>query len=150
MSLSITHLHRRQSGASPSALTAAGAKPPCRATDPAERISPARCLQKAPCDKYAASGDPVMATMTIHNLDDGLKLRLRVRAAMHGRSVEEEACEILRRAIGGVHSPRDIASGVGTRIANPDRVNLHLAAREAIRDPSPLGTQESSRRAGSR
>ena len=89
-----------------------------------------------------------MATMTIHNLDDGLKLRLR--AAMHGRSVEEDAREILRRAIGGAHSPRDIASGVGTRIANPDRVNLHLAAREAIRDPSPPGTQESSRRAGSR
>jgi len=52
-----------------------------------------------------------MATMTIHNLDDGLKLRLRVRAAMHGRSVEEEACEILRRAIGGADPPRDIASG---------------------------------------
>jgi len=37
-----------------------------------------------------------MATMTIHNLDDGLKLRLRVRAAMHGRSMEEDAREILR------------------------------------------------------
>ena len=91
-----------------------------------------------------------MATMTIHNLDDGLKLRLRVRAAMHGRSVEEEACEILRRAIGEADPPSDIASGVGTRIADPDRAELDLAAREAIRDPSPPGTQESSRRAGSR
>ncbi len=37
-----------------------------------------------------------MATMTIRNLDDDLKTRLRIRAAMKGRSMEEELRTILR------------------------------------------------------
>lgn len=40
-----------------------------------------------------------MATMTIRNLDDDLKSRLRVRAARHGKSMEEEARNILRTAL---------------------------------------------------
>jgi plasmid stability protein len=40
-----------------------------------------------------------MASMTIRNLDDELKARLRVRAAQHGRSMEEEARVLLREAL---------------------------------------------------
>lgn len=40
-----------------------------------------------------------MASLTIRNLDDPLKARLRVRAAEHGRSMEEEARVILRSAL---------------------------------------------------
>ncbi|MCD9004943.1 plasmid stabilization protein [Luteimonas sp. XNQY3] len=40
-----------------------------------------------------------MATMTIRNIDDDVKARLRVRAAQHGRSMEEEARSILRTAL---------------------------------------------------
>lgn len=40
-----------------------------------------------------------MATMTIRNLDDDLKTLLRLRAARHGRSMEEEARNILRAAL---------------------------------------------------
>lgn len=40
-----------------------------------------------------------MATMTIRNIDDRLKAGLRVRAAMHGRSMEDEARDILRTAL---------------------------------------------------
>ena len=36
-----------------------------------------------------------MASLTIRNLDDAIKQRLRVQAAHHGRSMEEEAREIL-------------------------------------------------------
>jgi plasmid stability protein len=43
-----------------------------------------------------------MATLTIRNLDDHLKERLRIRAAMHGHSMEEEARVILKQAVGGV------------------------------------------------
>ena len=39
--------------------------------------------------------------MTIRNLDDGLKARLRVRAAQHGRSMEEEVRVLLRQALDG-------------------------------------------------
>ena len=40
-----------------------------------------------------------MESLTISDLDDGLIERLRVRAAMAGHSMEDEACEILRRAL---------------------------------------------------
>jgi plasmid stability protein len=40
-----------------------------------------------------------MATLTIRNLDDDLKSTLRVQAARHGRSMEEEARCILRQAL---------------------------------------------------
>jgi plasmid stability protein len=43
-----------------------------------------------------------MAVLTIRNIEDSVKERLRVRAATHGRSMEEEARVILRRAVGGV------------------------------------------------
>ena len=46
-----------------------------------------------------------MATLTIRNLDDSLKERLRVRAAANGRSMTEEARLILRHAIGGITGP---------------------------------------------
>jgi plasmid stability protein len=38
-----------------------------------------------------------MATLTIRKLDDATKSRLRLRAARHNRSMEEEAREILRK-----------------------------------------------------
>ena len=40
-----------------------------------------------------------MASITVRNLDDGLKRRLRVRAAENGRSMEQEAREILKHAL---------------------------------------------------
>ena len=40
-----------------------------------------------------------MAVMTIRNIDDAIKNRLRLRAAMHGRSMEDEARDILRSAL---------------------------------------------------
>ena len=41
-----------------------------------------------------------MATLTIRNLDDELKASLRVQAALHGQSMEEEVRSILRQALG--------------------------------------------------
>jgi plasmid stability protein len=38
-----------------------------------------------------------VASITIRNLDEALKARLRVRAAIHDRSMEDEARDILRR-----------------------------------------------------
>ncbi len=37
-----------------------------------------------------------MASITIRDLDERFKARLRVQAAHHGRSMEEEARDILR------------------------------------------------------
>ena len=46
-----------------------------------------------------------MASLTIRNLEDDLKERLRVRAAQHGHSMEEEARAILRTAVGAATGP---------------------------------------------
>lgn len=43
-----------------------------------------------------------MATLTIRNLDDDIKERLRIQAAKHGHSMEEEARNILKRSVGGI------------------------------------------------
>ena len=53
-----------------------------------------------------------MARITIRHLDDGLKRRLRVRAAEHGRSTEEEVREILRQMVGGPAPPRNLAAAL--------------------------------------
>jgi phosphopantothenoylcysteine decarboxylase/phosphopantothenate--cysteine ligase len=42
-----------------------------------------------------------MASLTIRKLDDALKKHLRLQAARHGRSMEDEARNILRSAVGG-------------------------------------------------
>lgn len=40
-----------------------------------------------------------MAALTIRNIDDATKAGLRVRAAQHGRSMEDEARRILAQAL---------------------------------------------------
>ena len=40
-----------------------------------------------------------MSAITIRNFDDSLKARLRLQAARHGRSMEEEARQLLRRGL---------------------------------------------------
>jgi len=46
-----------------------------------------------------------MASITIRNIDDDIKERLRIRAAKQGRSMEEEARVILSRSVGGITGP---------------------------------------------
>ena len=42
-----------------------------------------------------------MPTLTIRNLDDATKSALRLRAARHGVSMEQEARDILSRSVAG-------------------------------------------------
>lgn len=55
-----------------------------------------------------------MASLTIRKLDDGVKARLRVRAAEHGRSMEEEARTILETAVRtrGAEKPRNLYDAI--------------------------------------
>jgi plasmid stability protein len=55
-----------------------------------------------------------MAQLIVRNLDEGVKTRLRRRAARHGRSMEEEARDILRDALKGDDAP---SGGLGSAIA---------------------------------
>jgi antitoxin FitA len=47
-----------------------------------------------------------MSSMTIRKIDDGMKKRLRLRAAGNGRSMEEEVREILGEALKQASPPR--------------------------------------------
>ncbi len=76
-----------------------------------------------------------MASITIRNLEDALKRRLRIRAAEHGRSMEEEAREILRRAVGESAPPCDLAIAIRKRIAPLGGIELDVPAREPMPDP---------------
>jgi plasmid stability protein len=77
-----------------------------------------------------------MATLTIRQLDERTKARLRVRAARHGRSMEEEAREILRSALAGSRSPqKNLAQFVRERVARIGGVELELPPRGPLRQP---------------
>lgn len=79
-----------------------------------------------------------MASLTIRNLENDLKQRLRVRAAEHGRSMEEEVRAILREVIGEATPPRNLAAAIRARMVPFGGVDLDLPAREPMREPPVL------------
>jgi antitoxin FitA len=77
-----------------------------------------------------------MASITIRNLDERTKARLRVRAAQHGRSMEEEARTLLRAALRDEAPPRsNLAEAIRARFRRLGGVELRLPARAPIREP---------------
>ena len=77
-----------------------------------------------------------MASITIRNLDDDVKTRLRVRAADNGRSMEEEARLILRDAVGRKPGPRNLdTAAIRARIEPLGGVELELPPRLSAREP---------------
>ena len=77
-----------------------------------------------------------MASITIRNLDDGLKTRLRVRAAEHHRSMEEEVRIILRDTVdGGRAAPRDLAKFTRECFEPLGGVDLELPLRGPMPEP---------------
>ena len=76
-----------------------------------------------------------MASITIRNLDDEVKRRLRVRAAERGRSMEEEAREILRQVVGQEKPAHNLAAAIRARVAPLGGVELDLPPREPMREP---------------
>ena len=80
-----------------------------------------------------------MASITIRNLDDGLKRRLRVRAAENGRSMEEEARDILRRTVGEPPPPKDLGRAIHARFVALGGVELGFSERGPMRPPPEFG-----------
>ena len=75
-----------------------------------------------------------MASITVRNLEEGLKRRLRIRATENGRSMEEEARDILRTAL--YHQPqaqKDLASAIRARFAPLGEIELDIPPRSPIR-----------------
>ncbi|MGO4451106.1 plasmid stabilization protein [Phyllobacterium sp. TAF24] len=77
-----------------------------------------------------------MASMTIRNLEDQLKTRLRIQAAQHGKSMEDEARDILRAALSREpFAPVNLADAIHGRFKAWGGVDLPIAPREAARNP---------------
>jgi len=75
-----------------------------------------------------------MATLTIRQLDEETKTKLRVRAALHGRSMEEEAREILESVLGESSlTTENLAERVRRRFGPLGGVELELPPRDAVR-----------------
>lgn len=89
-----------------------------------------------------------MAAMTIRNLDDDLKTRLRVRAARHGQSMEEEARSILRAALAGRvedDSGATLYAAIRARVEPLGGMDLALPPREPQRDPPDFSAPDSTK-----
>jgi plasmid stability protein len=92
-----------------------------------------------------------MASMTIRNIDDDTKKRLRLRAAANGHSVEAEARALLKRGVAevplarpktGLHLYDEIR-----RIVEPlGGIELHIPPRTRIRNLPPLKAKVSDKR----
>ena len=77
-----------------------------------------------------------MPSITIRNLKDELKTRLRVRAAHHGRSMEDEARDILRVALSSEsHTSHDLVESIRRRFTAIGGIELDFPPREPIREP---------------
>jgi plasmid stability protein len=77
-----------------------------------------------------------MGVMTIRNVDNTIKMRLRLRAAMHGRSMEDEARDILRSALStDMTDHRNLADAICERFSEFGGVDLPNSPREEVRQP---------------
>ena len=84
-----------------------------------------------------------MASMTIRNMDERVKTQLRIRAAKNGRSMEDEARNILRSALAAPEAPAlNLAQSIRRRveaIGGLEEGELQIPARQPMREPIDFG-----------
>jgi antitoxin FitA len=79
-----------------------------------------------------------MASITVRNLKENTKRRLKLRAAENGRSMEQEAREILKSALEKRSKPKtgaDLVKRIRAIWEPLGGVELELPPRESMRDP---------------
>ena len=77
-----------------------------------------------------------MASITVRNLDEALKRRLRVRAAEHGCSMEQEARDILATALDAeAVPPANLGTAIQELFRPFDLERLDIPPREPMREP---------------
>ncbi len=82
-----------------------------------------------------------MANITIRNLEEPIKELLRIRAAHHGNSMEEEVRQILRHTLlQDTQLSENLAESIQKRFARLSGVDdLPAASREEMREPPQFG-----------
>lgn len=77
-----------------------------------------------------------MSTILIRQLDEATKVRLRLRAARYGRSMEAEAREILKTALKKqARDRRGLADRIHARFSALGGLDLPVIPREPMRPP---------------
>ena len=80
-----------------------------------------------------------MASITIRNLDDSLKSCLRIQAAVHGRSREDEARDILRTSLSQEPpGPKHLGTAINALFKPFGGFDLPKVPREPMREPPPF------------
>jgi plasmid stability protein len=82
-----------------------------------------------------------VASLTIRNLEEDTKERLRVRAAQNGRSMEEEARTILRASVAGV-TGAELWARSRALFSGTNGVDLDLPSRGGDRAPPTFSEDE--------
>ena len=80
-----------------------------------------------------------MACLTIRNLEDGLKVRLRLRAAQHGCSMEAEVRNILAQTLMSPADAGSLVARIRQRFAAAGTEALPIPPRQVVRTPPDLG-----------
>lgn len=70
-----------------------------------------------------------MAAISVRDLDDSVRERLRVRAAQHGRSMEAEIRAILTEAVSPPADQKGLAQTLLARFGDLGGVDLELPSR---------------------
>jgi antitoxin FitA len=77
-----------------------------------------------------------VASITIRNLDDSIKRKLRLRAAHRNHSMEDEARDILLAALAREPAPAaNLADAMRRRIEPLGGIELSLPPRGPMREP---------------
>lgn len=84
-----------------------------------------------------------MASLTLRNIDDSMKARLRMNAAENGRSMEEEARQILKQHLLRKRSTAGIASRIHRRFSAIGGVDLGDMHHSTPRRPPTLFSDDS-------
>lgn len=77
-----------------------------------------------------------MAAITVRNIPDSTKRKLRVRAASHGRSMEEEVRQILLDTVERrTRVPSNLAEAIAAIVDPLGGIELDLPPRQPLRQP---------------
>ncbi len=84
-----------------------------------------------------------MANIMVRNLEESTKRKLKIRAAMNGRSMEQEAREILKSALAQTSRKQaNLAERIREIFSPLGGVELERLPREPIRDPEWMAERE--------
>jgi plasmid stability protein len=80
-----------------------------------------------------------MSSITVRNLDESVKAGLRLRAARHGWSMEQEVRQILQQTVAPEQAgARSFAEQINQRFAGLDAESLPVPARKPARHAPEL------------